>query len=107
MKSLLLNFKRQYLIVVLLVCFSSVLRAQTIKGNVTDAKSGETLIGATVHIQKGIFQLNTTVKLDGVYEFKNVPAGIYKLQVSYVGYKTTKEYDVEAGQEKIAVLNIA
>ncbi len=107
MKSLLLNLKNPYLIVVLLVCFSTVLHAQTIKGNVTDEKTGETLIGATVHIQKGDLQLNATVKLDGVYEFKNVAAGTYQLKISYIGYKTTKDYTVEAIQGKTAVLNIA
>jgi len=107
MKSLLLNLKNTFLIAALLICFSSVLHAQTIKGNVTDAKSGETLIGATVHIEKENFKSNTTVRLDGAYEFKNVPAGNYKLRVSFVGYNTTKEYDVEATQQKIAVLNIA
>jgi TonB-dependent receptor len=101
------NFKKQYLIFVFLVCFSPILHAQTIKGNVTDAKNGETLIGATVHIEKGDLQLNTSVKLDGVYIFKNVPAGVYKLQVKFVGYKTTKEYSIEVTNEHTAILNIA
>ena len=83
------------------------MHAQTIKGNVTDAKNGETLIGATVHIEKGNFKLNTTVKLDGIYEFKNVPAGTYKLRVSYIGYNTTEAYTVEAVAGKTAVLNVA
>jgi TonB-dependent receptor len=107
MKSLLRNLKTPYLIIALLVCLSSALRAQTIKGNVTDVKTKETLIGATVHIQNGNLQLNTTVKLDGVYEFKNVPVGVYKLQVRYIGYNTSKEYDVESVQEKTSILNIA
>ncbi|HEY2581818.1 MAG TPA: TonB-dependent receptor, partial [Mucilaginibacter sp.] len=64
-------------------------------------------IGATVHIEKDNFQLNTTVKLDGVYIFKNVPAGIYKLRVSYLGYRSTKEYSVEVTKDNTVVLNIA
>jgi TonB-dependent receptor len=107
MKSNLLFSKVFYLIIVLLAGFSTVLHAQTIKGNVTDAKNGETLIGATVHIENGNLQLNTTVKLDGTYVFKNVPAGTYKLQVRYIGYKTTNEYSVEVTQANTAVLNIA
>ena len=67
MKSLLLNLKNTFLIAASLICFSSVLHAQTIKGNVTDAKSGETLIGATVHIEKENFKSNTTVRLYGAY----------------------------------------
>ena len=85
-------------ITLILVSFNAIVKAQTIKGNVSDAKTGDVLIGATVHIEKGDFKLNTTVKLDGTYVFKNVPAGVYKIQVKFVGYNTTKEYAVEATQ---------
>ncbi|WP_259069434.1 TonB-dependent receptor domain-containing protein [Mucilaginibacter sp. X4EP1] len=107
MKSTLLIHKKLYLIILLLIFSSAILKAQTIKGNITDAKNGETLIGATVHIEKGTYQQNTTVKLDGTYAFKNIPAGEYKLQVKYVGYKTTKEYTVEVKADEVAVLNVA
>jgi len=93
--------------VVMLFCFSTIVHAQSIKGNVTDAKSGEALIGATVHIEKGDFQSNTTVKLDGIYLFKNVPVGTYKLQVKFVGYKTSQEYSVEVNNNSPAILNVA
>jgi len=86
-------------------CFTSF--AQTIKGTVSDAKSGESLIGATVHIEKAGAAFNTAVKLDGIYLFKDVPAGTYKLQVKYVGYKTTNEYTVEAIAGKTSVLNVS
>ncbi|MDB5008956.1 MAG: TonB-dependent receptor [Mucilaginibacter sp.] len=107
MKSNLLFTRVFYLIIVSFVGFTTILHAQTIRGNVSDAKSGETLVGATIHIEKDGFQSNTTVKLDGTYVFKNVPAGIYKLQVKYIGYKTTKEYTVEATAAKTVTLNIA
>jgi len=81
--------------------------AQSIKGSVYDAKSKEPLIGATVHIEKSGAEFNTAVKLDGIYQFKNVPAGVYKLQVRFVGYKTTKEYMVEAVANKTSTLNIS
>jgi len=106
MKSALLILKKTYLITALFICFSTVLKAQAIKGRVTDAKTGETLIGATVHIEKDTHQLNTTVKLDGTYTFKNVPPGTYKLQVSYIGYKTSKEYSVEVTSTNTVVLNV-
>jgi TonB-dependent receptor len=98
--------QKVFLLLIILVVFSTLANAQTIKGSVTDAKSGDVLIGATVHIQKDNFQLNTTVKLDGSYIFKNVPPGIYKLRVSFVGYYNTKDYSVEATQGE-AILNIA
>ncbi|WP_214070399.1 TonB-dependent receptor [Mucilaginibacter sp. dw_454] len=82
--------------------------AQTIlRGHVTDSKTGETLIGAAVHLENGAATINTSVKLDGTYTFNNMAAGNYKLHVTYVGYKTTKEYDVDVPADKATVLNIA
>lgn len=102
-----LQFKRYFLLAALIICSSISALAQTIKGSVTDIKNNETLIGANVHIEKNDFKQNTTVKLDGTYVFKNIPAGVYKLHVSFIGYKTTKEYTVEVTAQNTAVLNIA
>jgi len=107
MKLFLLSFKKLNLIFVLLISYSTIVSAQTIRGTISDSKTGESLIGATVHIEKGDINFSTAVKLDGVYLFKNVPAGTYKLQVKYVGYKTTNEYTVEAIPNKTTLLNIA
>ena len=102
-----LQLKRSVLLSFLLISLYSASFAQTIKGQITDAKTGETLIGATVHIEKGDTKFNTNVKLDGTYIFKNVPAGSYQLQVRYVGYRTTKEYTVDVNATNTATLNIA
>ncbi len=91
-----------------LLCFTTSVCAQSIlKGKVTDAKNGEPLIGATVHIEDAKTQLNTAVKLDGSYLFKNVPAGTYQLQAKYIGYKTTKQYTVVIAQNNTTILNVA
>jgi TonB-dependent receptor len=81
--------------------------SQSVKGKVTDAKTGETLIGATISLDNANTKLSTSVKLDGTYLFKNVPLGIYRLQVKFIGYKTTKEYQVEVKDANTAILNIA
>src|ERR1700761_6795156 len=99
--------KKVFLLLTVMVGFNALANAQTIKGSVTDAKTHDILIGATVHIQKGDFKQSTTVKLEGIYIFRNVPAGAYKLQIRFVGYNTTKEYDVEVAQGGTATLNIA
>jgi len=99
---------KQYFLLIILIASSYLSSlAQTIKGSVTDVKNNETLIGANVYIEKDDFKQNTTVKLDGAYIFKNVPSGVYKLHVSFVGYKTTKEYTVEVTRQNTATLNIA
>src|SRR5665213_3388781 len=108
MKIHLLFFTRTLILSALFGLFTLSAAAQIIKGNITDAKTGETLIGATVHIEKGDAKFNTSVKLDGTYIFKNVPAGTYQLQVHYVGYKTSKSYTVEASSgESVVILNVA
>jgi hypothetical protein len=105
MKYFYLFFKILLIFICSFFAFSS--SAQSVKGKVSDSKTGDPLIGATVHIEKPGTSLNTVVRLDGTYQFKNVPDGSYQLQVRYVGYKTTKEYVVEATHNKATVLNIA
>lgn len=99
-------FKRCFLLFFFLTAFHLASSAQTLKGSVSDAKTSETLIGATVHLENGDKVYNTTVKLDGNYIFKNIPAGNYKLNVSFVGYEKTKNYDVEVSASGTTVLNI-
>lgn len=66
--------------------------AQTLSGVVTDQKSRERLISATVQLIAGDGKINyTSTDLKGMFQFKKPPAGTYTLQISYVGYKTYKE----------------
>ena len=66
--------------------FSTTLFAQnySISGVVTDASTGEALIGANVYLKA----LNTgaTTNTDGVYVVENIPKGTYEVAASYVGY---------------------
>ena len=64
-----IQFKHSFLLLFFFTAFCFSASAQTIKGNVSDAKTSETLIGATVHIESGSTVFNTTVKLDGSYDF--------------------------------------
>jgi hypothetical protein len=101
------HLKKCYTIILLLFCLTAVTQAQSIiKGKITDAKTGEPLTGATVHIEDRATKLNAPVRLDGSYIFKDVPAGTYKITARFIGYKTTKEYTVEAKRAATAVLNI-
>ena len=67
--------------------------AQTIRGKVTDATTGEPLVGATVSLEDTKFA--TIVNLDGSYVLKNIPGGKYEIKVKYSGYEKAKEKDVE------------
>lgn len=73
---------------ILIAFLSFNLRAQekyTISGNLSDATTGEALIGATVQIN----ELNTG-SITNVYGFYSItiPEGAYNVTFSYVGYET-------------------
>lgn len=60
--------------------FSSV-----IKGKITDAKTGEELVGATIFLKE--LKQGAVSGLDGTYLIKNLPAGKYSLTCSFISYQ--------------------
>ena len=87
-----MNFHTAKLTVSLFVSILSLSTfAGTIKGKVTDAKTAEPLVGATVSIENTKYK--TVVNLDGSFVFRNIPAGKYALKVKMLGYENTKEKD--------------
>ncbi len=76
------------LLIALCICLSASAFGQgkfTIKGTVSDAGTGETLIGATVYIQE--LSNGATTNVYGFYSL-TVPSGDYMLTFSYVGYES-------------------
>ncbi|MBN8681141.1 MAG: SusC/RagA family TonB-linked outer membrane protein [Chitinophagales bacterium] len=75
--------KCSFLVAALMLFCSALLAQRTVKGKVTDAESGEGLIGATVAV------VGTTrgaaTDIDGNYSV-DVPAGATQLRFSYTGY---------------------
>ena len=55
-----------------------------IAGTVTDAETGDPLIGVAVQVP--FLGLGTTTDADGRYRLADVPAGAHRVTVSYVGY---------------------
>jgi len=82
---------KQFTIYILAAFFPVMLFAQKhqIKGVVTDANSGESLIGATISYGEG---KGVITDMDGRY-FLKLDKGTYHLKVSYVGY-LPQELDV-------------
>ncbi len=74
---------------------------QTVKGNVIDAESNTTIIGATVTIMESDPMIGTVTDLDGNYTLERVPIGRHNLQISYIGYEPTivSEVLVTSGKE--------
>ncbi|PWK78426.1 TonB-dependent receptor [Mucilaginibacter oryzae] len=99
---------RLLLFVALSLLFSIKTIAQTIKGKVSDFKTGEPLVGATVHLTQAGASRFVAVSLNGSYSFKNVKSGAYQLQVNYVGYTTSQNYQgTITSTDEIKIINVS
>lgn len=76
----------------------------TISGTVTDAKSGETVVGANVVIQGTT--VGTQTDIDGKFAIPNVKPGTYSLSVTYVTYKAHTIPDVVVESGKISEIQV-
>ncbi len=72
--------------IVLLFLPSLLLAQGSIHGSVTDSTTHDVLVGANVHLVGTAF--GGVTDLEGKYKVTNIPAGTYRLRVSYVGYKS-------------------
>jgi len=91
----------------MIVCFSSNLLAQSkasISGKVIDEESGEVLRRASVLIISKKIGAYTDTK--GEYRILNLPAGVYSIQVSYIGYNTKVIENIELKENQNYILNI-
>ena len=70
----------------------------SIAGTVTDATTGEPVIGANVVVQGT--QVGSATDMEGKFLIKNIPAGTYIVQVSFITYKahTIPDVIVENGK---------
>ncbi|NOZ61409.1 MAG: TonB-dependent receptor [Calditrichaeota bacterium] len=90
---------KKLLILALVLMLPLALFAQrgTITGKVTDANTGDALVGANVVI-KGT-TIGSAAGIDGAYKITKVPAGTYTLRASFIGYKMAeKQVQVTSGQ---------
>ena len=87
---------KQFTLLLIFCCSVGFLQAQrTISGKVTDATTGEPLIGATVLVQD--FAEGSSTNVDGSYSLE-LPEGATVLVFSYVGYLTQ---DITVGAENV------
>ena len=89
--------KTVYAFFALMALTTAALQAQpaTISGKLTDAATGEALIGATIIVDAG----GTTTNFDGTYSL-TLPAGRHLFTFRYVGYEAVvKEIELASGQQ--------
>jgi hypothetical protein len=92
-------------ILLLLICAASVFAGTTgkIAGKVTDAETGEPLVGANVILLNT--QLGASVDVDGDFYVLNIPPGTYTVEVSMIGYATTQLTDVKVFLDRTTPVN--
>jgi outer membrane receptor protein involved in Fe transport len=92
--------------------FTGVASAQTtgsITGVVTDGSSGQPVIGAVVVATSPAAPGEQSAVTDakGAFTIANLPAGSYKLQASFEGYKTETRADLALGENVTLRANLA
>ena len=97
--------KTQFLlfVFVFISLLSSAQLKQNFRGTITDQTSKFPLPGANISLTNGDESFGTTSNASGVFEAKNLPLGRYQLTVSFMGYETflQKNIDLESGKEKV------
>src|SRR5262245_5519654 len=68
-----------------------------VKGKITDQKSGEPLIGATVVVVGT--SLGAAANVDGEYVILNVPAGTHDLEAKFLGYQPYRVSSVQVSSD--------
>ena len=87
----------KYCLLGLLVCCSLSVFSQnfTLSGTISDATTGETLIGSSVYVPST--EQGTMTNTYGFYSL-TLPAGTYEIQYSFIGYDTRTE-TIELNQD--------
>jgi len=73
-------------------------------GKITDQKTGEALIGASILVEGT--QKGAATNVNGEYIISDVPAGAHSVLVRYVGYQNKQISDIEIKAGQPTILNI-
>ena len=99
--------KKKYLPIFAFLFIYSLTSKISAQGNVTgvvaDSLSNNVLFGANVFLQGTSF--GSATNLEGLYRINRVPAGDYKMKVSYIGYRS-KTYNIIITNDRTLSLDI-
>ncbi|WP_421774033.1 SusC/RagA family TonB-linked outer membrane protein [Gracilimonas sp.] len=92
--------KLLFTVFALLLSASAFAQSGSLTGQVTDAETGEPLIGATVYIES--LNKGAQSDIDGNYTISGIEAGAYTVSYRYVGYETVSR-SVEIGSGTVTL----
>ena len=79
-------------------------RSGTLVGSVTDATTGEAIIGATARVLGSTQAASTDVS--GKFSLQNLAKGSYTMEFSYIGYTSKQITEVLVQEGDITTLNV-
>ena len=83
-----------------IISLQGVFAQAILKGKITDANNGESMPGAQIYIPE--LQKGSVCDDKGQYELRNLPKGLFSIQVSFVGYATiTQKIHIRNGIQKL------
>ena len=78
-------------------------QAGKVQGKVTNLVNNEPIAFASISVEGtnfgGISDINGNYQLDGV------PAGLYNIQASFIGFKSTTEFEIQVTESRTAIVN--
>jgi hypothetical protein len=98
--------KTKFIIALSLLCMTAHAQyKQQLRGTVMDMVLQQPLAGATVSISS--LNYSTITGEDGLFRFKDMPIGSYRITVTYAGFKEAVVENIAVNSGKETVLNIA
>lgn len=76
----------------------------TIHGKLSDASTGEELVGAWVYIKE--LKVGAQAGLEGSYLIKNIPPGEYTIAFSYISYESSEQKLTVTENEQKIIINV-
>lgn len=92
-----------YTLLLLAVCTTGFSQTGSITGLIKDAKTSETVIGATIRVEGT--SLGAATDVSGEFTISNIPVGTYTLSVTSVGYAAKRFENVEVKAGSTTVIN--
>jgi len=86
---------RKILFLLVLIVFTVIVQAQSIKGKLLDLIDNKPLAGATLQLRSvkdSMNRYNVISDSKGDFLFSNVSVGSYTLQISFIGYENFKQF---------------